>query len=139
MTFNDLMVKWLAMKQFKKICIMLVIALFAMQTTASVALAACNCPNMQDQAMQMDDASGDMPCHGMDKADAQSDTSPDDKQMVDCDKCGCGHCTVTSTAALSSQLSSNQLISSNMVALPASDFMKSLFPFGIDYPPKRIS
>jgi len=127
------------MKQFKKICIMLVIALFAMQTTASVALAACNCPDMQEQAMQMDGASSDMPCHGMDKADAESESSSDDNQMVDCDKCGCGHCTVTTNAALPNQLSTNQLIGTNKATLPASDFMKSLHPYGIDYPPKRIS
>ena len=127
------------MKRLKTFCMMMVIAVFALQTTASVALAACNCPEMQDQTMQMDNASGDMPCHGMDKANADSDASSDDSQMVDCNKCGCGHCTVTSSAALTNQLTTNQVITSNVVAMPDNDFMKSLFLYGIDYPPKRIS
>ncbi len=88
--------------------------------------------------MQMDNASGDMPCHGMDQAEADSDSSLDDNQLA-CDKCGCGHCTVTTTAALPSQLSTVHVIAANTVALPSNEFMKSLFPFGIDYPPKRIS
>lgn len=127
------------MKRLKTFCIMLVIAVFALQTTASVALAACNCPDMQDQTMQMDNASGDMPCHGMDQAEADADSSGDDNQMANCDKCGCGHCTVTTTSALTNQLSTSQVVTGNSVALPSDDFMKSLFPHGIDYPPKRIS
>lgn len=123
------------MKQFKKTCIMLMIVVFAMQTTASVALAACNCPDMQEQAVQMDNASGDMPCHGMDKADTPSDNN----QVVDCDKCGFGHCAVSAAAALSNQPSPNQLISTNKAVLSASNSMKSPFPYGIDYPPKQHS
>ena len=122
------------MKRLKTFCMMMVIAVFALQTTASVALAACNCPEMQ-----MDNASGDMPCHGMDQAEADVDSSGDDNQMADCDKCGCGHCTVTTTSALTNQLSTSQVVTGNSVALPSDDFMKSLFPHGIDYPPKRIS
>ena len=127
------------MKQLKKLCMMLVIALFAMNTVASSALAACNCPEMQDQTIQMDNASGDMPCHGTDQAEADSDSTRGDNEMASCDKCGCGHCTVTSSAALSNQLSTSQVVAANSGALPSDDFMKSLFPYGIDYPPKPIS
>lgn len=118
----------------------MVIAVFALQTTASVAIAACNCPE-KDQAMQIDDASGDMPCHGMDKAEAdqKTDTKSDSNKMVNCDKCGCGDCNITAAAALPGQLSQNQIIGTNKAFLPVSDHMKSLFPYGIDYPPKRIS
>ena len=62
-----------------------------------------------------------------------------DNQMADCDKCGCGHCTVTTTSALTNQLSTSQVVTGNSVALPSDDFMKSLFPHGIDYPPKPLS
>ncbi len=89
--------------------------------------------------MQMDDASGDMPCHGMEKADADTNTASDDSQQADCDQCGCGHCTVSTTSALTNQLTTSQVVTGNSVALPSDDFMKSLFPYGIDYPPKRIS
>lgn len=127
------------MKHLKTFCMMMVIALFALQTTASVAVAACNCPEMQDQTTQVDNASSDMPCHGMDQAEADADSSNNDHQMANCDKCGCGHCKVTSSAALTNKLSPDQITSFNAVATIGNDSMKSLFPYGIDYPPKPIS
>lgn len=91
--------------------------------------------------MQMDNASGDMPCHGMDKAEAdqKTDTKSDSNKMANCDKCGCGDCNISAAAALPGQVSQNQIIGTNKASLPVSDHMKSLFPYGIDYPPKRLS
>lgn len=117
----------------------MLVAVFALQTTASIAIAACNCPEMQNQTIQMDNSSGDMPCHEMDQEKADTDSGNDDNQMVDCNKCGCVNCTVTTSAALTNQLSIDQVVTANSVTLPSDDFMKSLFPFGIDYPPKHIS
>ena len=113
------------------------IAVFALQTTVSVAFAACICPEIKDQAIQMDDASGDMPCHAIEKA--EMDTTADDNQQADCNQCACGHCTVSTTGALATKLSPDPITSFNTVAMSGNDRMKSIFPYGIDYPPKRFS
>lgn len=116
------------MKHLKTFCIMLLVALFALQTTASVAVAACDCG-----AMQMDDSASDMPCHDMDKA------STDDSKMADCDSCGCGHCMVTASAALTDSLSASHAIFTDSAVLSANNYTKSFFPYGIDHPPRTIS
>ncbi len=120
---------------------MVVIAAFAWQTTASTAISPCNCPDEQpQQVMPMENASMDMPCHEMAKADAASDMHADGSHKADCEKCGCGHCTVTKTVAWVLPLSSGQALATNdTVALSEARYMKSIYPHGIDYPPKRLS
>ncbi|MCH2546518.1 MAG: hypothetical protein MK052_02755 [Alphaproteobacteria bacterium] len=115
-----------------------ILATFVFSTVANTAMAACNCSDMQSQASQSTDDMRDMPCHKMDKADKDS-TKADSNKIAKCDSCGCGDCNITVAAMFPMQLLHNQAINATKAVALVSDHMKSLFPYGIDYPPKHIS
>lgn len=135
------------MKRLQKSFVVFVLTIFALSSVASSAVAACDCSHMEAvqtmDHMSMDQSvSSEMPCHGMDKTEktAQHDSKNDhQKDLAKCDGCGCGHCNITTPAALPGQVSQQPFVSPAKLIIAVRDHMKSLFPYGIDYPPKRIS
>ncbi len=124
------------MRQIKRIFIIMIMAAFTLNAVAATAMAACNCPDMSAEAKQ--EMNSDMPCHGMDKAEAEQ-TSDDDSKQANCDKCGCGHCKVPSQTSLLNNPAASPVMTSSDMHLPTSDILISNIAFGIDNPPKHIS
>jgi hypothetical protein len=135
------------MKRLQKSFLVFVLTIFAFSSVASSAVAACDCSHMEAAQgmdhMNMDQSpSSEMPCHGMDKTEktAQHDSkNGSEKDLAKCDGCGCGHCNITTPAALPGQVSQQQFMPPAKLIIAVSDPIESLLLYGIDYPPKRIS
>ena len=125
------------MRQIKRIFIVLIMTVFAMNTVAATAMAACNCPDMSAEANQ--EMNSDMPCHGMDKAEAEQTSDDEDSKQANCNKCGCGHCKVPSQASILGSPLATPVMASSDMHLPSTDALVSGIIFGIDNPPKHIS
>ena len=110
---------------------------FSMNAYAATAVSLCNCAEMSgsDRAM---------PCHGMTKADMdakQTKGQADKSQAVDCkcNKCSCGHCKVPMQAFLHANNTVNDYAFKDLRHPSYKDMNGSIFPYGIDYPPKQIA
>lgn len=122
----------LAMRAVKRIFVIALLMVFTVSVIASTAYAACNCADMTSKAMQQME-SGDMPCHDMDKAEA------DEQNTAQCTDCACNDCKVPPQTSVINDSSASYTIASSMVHMLDSKVILSNVIFGIDNPPKHIS
>jgi uncharacterized protein involved in copper resistance len=126
------------MKQLRQILLTMLVAVFLANTITASAFAACNCAEMASAKSQ---ATQEMPCHDMQKAEtdqAQTDDSEQQKASI-CTKCACGDCKVPSQAMLGSFNKAPHHSENDRAALSFKDMTLTSMAYGIDNPPKHIS
>ena len=122
------------MRQIKRIFIIMIMAAFTFNAVAATAMAACNCPDMSAEAKQ--EMNSDMPCHGMDKAEAEQTSDDENSKQANC---GCGHCKVPSQTSVLNNPAASPVMTSSDMHLQTADVLISSIAFDIDNPPKHIS
>lgn len=130
---------------------MTVIAVFAMQTTASIALAACACNHNPPEQSQTENPQlkmpmaqtqmVDMPCHNVEKTELHADSlsNTEHAPLDSWETCACNHGALSQAIALPSQISTFLNNDKADSPLHISSYMKSAVSYSIDYPPKTIS
>lgn len=112
---------------------------FTLNAYAVSAMTLCMCNEMA----QVEMSGEDMPCHEMAKADSDAEqasdqTSNNQDKSAKCEKC-CGNCKVPTQASLLINKAVTAHITKDMKHPTYSDVNETIFPYGIDYPPKRNS
>ena len=122
----------------KRMFVVMLMVTFTMNVIASAAYAACNCADMTSESMQQMENS-DMPCHDMDKAEADQSNNLDEQDTAQCTDCGCDNCKAPSQTSIIDSPSSSDKIAASMTNMSHSKVVLSKVIFGIDNPPKYIS
>jgi hypothetical protein len=126
--------------------ILLFLVNFAVSSTANALISACDCAQKEKHATmdhgKADHASSKMPCHEAEhdegaKNHAEMDPAAD--QMADDAGCMCGQCLITNAMVLSNAAGFKHLLRMNALDSSIDDFLRSIPPFKIDYPPQQIS
>ncbi len=137
------------MKLIKNIVLLLLVLAFPMNSYAVASMVLCNCAKMAQSEMTHAEMSDKKtPCHEMAKADtdkasmdmerANDQTNQDQERSTACNKCSCGHCKFPTQASLLSDKAVNDHLSKDLKH-PIHDLDESIYPYGIEYPPERIS
>lgn len=110
---------------------------FSMNAYVAAAVSLDNCAGMA--AAGMPDPDGEMPCHGMPGADM--DAGQAEGHAADCKSgnCACGDCKVPPQASLHVNKTVNGYAPGDLKPSSYNDMNESVFPYGIDYPPKPIA
>lgn len=125
------------MKYIKNILLVLVMAAFTLNAYAVSAMTLCMCDEMAQ--VEMSNLDKEIPCHEMAKADTSAEqTDQDHNKSTKCEKC-CGNCKVPTQASLLTNKAVTAHITKDMKHPTYSDVNETMFPYGIDYPPKRNS
>ena len=125
------------MKNIKNIVFILIVMAFTLNAFAAFAMSSCVCSEMMQMEMEM--SSKDMSCHDTVETDANTaQIDQDQSKLTECENC-CSNCKISAPASILSKKPSTDFFSKIMEPIPHIDINSSIYPYGIDYPPKLIS
>jgi len=136
-------------KLIKDMVLVLLVLAFTMNSYAVASMVLCNCAEMaQSEITHAEMSDKKIPCHEMAETDtdkasmdmerANDQTNQDQESSTECNKCSCGHCNFPTQASLLSDKAVNDHLSKDLKHL-MDDVGESIYLYGIQYPPERIS